>query len=172
MLLWWKDEINTEGRWILELQLMFYYVLRGITSRSMLRRIQLLVFKRSTVSCTDEGILTLTGRQGPIRAKTKVCGKGPESVAHILAGCGVLVQTKYIERHNNALKTLFFEVIRSLYNSYTASMVHQVKPKPIYENERVGAFWDVLLFADNTLVKANRIVLVSQGRSIYTDKVF
>ena len=32
-----------------------------------------------------------------------------------------------------------------------------VAHKPLYENERATAFWDVLLFADATQVKANRI---------------
>ena len=35
-------------------------------------------------------------------------------VQHILAGCSALARTKYLERHNNVLKILFFEVLRSL----------------------------------------------------------
>ena len=30
-------------------------------------------------------------------------------------------------------------------------------PKPMYENERAIAYWDIPLYADNTHVKANRI---------------
>ena len=37
-----------------------------------------------------------------------------KSVPHILAGCGALAQSLYLARHNNALKILFFQVIRAL----------------------------------------------------------
>ena len=32
----------------------------------------------------------------------------------------------------------------------------KTQPKPMYENERAIAYWDIPLYADNTLVKANR----------------
>ena len=31
------------------------------------------------------------------------------------------------------------------------------EPEPVYDNERATAYWDVALYADTTLVKANRI---------------
>ena len=37
-----------------------------------------------------------------------------ENVQQILSGCSALAQTKYLQRHNNAFKILFFEVLRSL----------------------------------------------------------
>ena len=33
----------------------------------------------------------------------------------------------------------------------------KTQPKPMYENERAIAYWDIPLYADNTHVKANRI---------------
>ena len=39
----------------------------------------------------------------------------------------------------------------------TALVFSSVKPKAVYENERVVAYWEVPLFANNTNVKANRI---------------
>ena len=44
-----------------------------------------------------------------------LCGKCPESVPHLLAGCSTLGQSKYLERHNLALKVLNF----SFYEIYT-----------------------------------------------------
>ena len=32
-----------------------------------------------------------------------------------------------------------------------------VQPKPVYENERAKAFWDVPVYAKSVMVKANRI---------------
>ena len=77
---------------------------------------------------------------------------------HILSGCSALAQTKYLQRHNNAFKILFFEVLRSLdLITKVEPWFSQVTPKPLYENEHATAFWDVPLFADTTQVKANRI---------------
>ena len=90
--------------------------------------------------------------------RCRMCGKTSESVGHVLAGCSAIVQTQYLARHNKALKILFFEMLRSLnLNSTTAPWYSQAQPKPINENDRVIAYWDVLLFADTTHFKANRI---------------
>ena len=44
----------------------------------------------------------------------RMCGKVPESLAHVLAGCSSLARTKYMERHNATLKVLFFEMLRDI----------------------------------------------------------
>ena len=41
--------------------------------------------------------------------KCRLCGDSLENVQHILSGCSALAQTKYLQRHNNAFKILFFE---------------------------------------------------------------
>ena len=87
-----------------------------------------------------------------------MCGKCPESVPHILSGCSTLAETKYLARHNSALKILFFEMLR---NQNLVSKVppwySPVQPKPMYENERAKTFWDVPVYAESVMVKANRI---------------
>ena len=50
--------------------------------------------------------------QGEITCR--LCRKAPEPLVHVLAGCSALAQSKYLERHNAALKVLFFEMIRDL----------------------------------------------------------
>ena len=90
--------------------------------------------------------------------KCCLCGDSLENVQHILSGCSALAQTKYPQRHNNAFKILFFEVLRSLdLITKVEPWFSQVIPKPLYENEHATAFWDVPLFTDTTQVKANRI---------------
>ena len=90
--------------------------------------------------------------------KCRLCGDSLENVQHILSGCSALAQTKYLQRHNNALTILFFEVLRSLdLIAKVEPWLSQVTPKPLYENEHATAFWDVPLFADTIQVKANRI---------------
>ena len=61
-------------------------------------------------------------------------------------------------RHNSALRILFFEMLR---NQNLVSKVppwySPVQPKPMYENERGKAFWDVPVYAESVIVKAKRI---------------
>ena len=89
-----------------------------------------------------------------------LCGKAAETVAHILAGCSALGQTKYLQRHNAVLKIIVFEMLHSL------DLVDSVppwyspsEPKPVYHNDQAQAFWDVLVYADHVLrtVRANRV---------------
>ena len=73
-----------------------------------------------------------------------MCGKAPECIAHVLAGCLSLVQTKYLERHNAALKVLFFEILRDLdLNETVPPWFSSIEPKPMYESTHAQAFWDV-----------------------------
>ena len=45
----------------------------------------------------------------------QLCGKCPESGPHTFASCPALAHSKYQkERHNSALKVLFFELLRDL----------------------------------------------------------
>ena len=56
-----------------------------------------------------------------------------ENVQHTLSGCSALAQTKYLHRHNNAFKILFFEVLRSLdLITKVEPWFSQVTPKPLY----------------------------------------
>ena len=41
----------------------------------------------------------------------RMCGKVPETVEHVMAGCSALAQTKYLARPNAALKILYFELL-------------------------------------------------------------
>ena len=80
-----------------------------------------------------------------------LCDKAPESIAHVLAGCTVLAQNKYVTRHNAAPKILFFEILQDLglVNS-VPPWYSPLKPKPV-RGEQCKAFWDVPLFAEEKL---------------------
>ena len=75
----------------------------------------------------------------------RLCGKAPESVAHILSGCGALAQSKYLSRHDLGLTD-------EVPPWYTPA-----KPKPVYESDDVQAYWDVPVFADHEEVRCNRV---------------
>ena len=89
----------------------------------------------------------------------RMCGKGQESVAHVLAGCSAIAQTKYLERHNSVLRILFFEILTkyNLLPREEYAWYKRISPKPVYENEELKALWDVPLFAEQVEVRANRI---------------
>ncbi|XP_022777438.1 uncharacterized protein LOC111318836 [Stylophora pistillata] len=95
---------------------------------------------------------------GDSDVRCRLCGKGQESVAHVLAGCSALAQTAYLTRHNASFKILFLELLRyhGLLNTIPP-WYSLTQPKPIDEGEKVTAYWDVLVFADQTEVRANRL---------------
>ena len=65
--------------------------------------------------------------------KCRLCGDSLENVQHILSGCSALAQTKYLQRHNNAFKIVFFKVLRSLDPiTKVEPWFSQVTPKPLY----------------------------------------
>lgn len=88
----------------------------------------------------------------------RLCGTEPESVPHILAGCSSMAQTKYLWRHDSALKVLFFELLKECdLVDRIPPWYSPVVPKPFYENTDYQAYWDVPVYAENTEVRANRI---------------
>ena len=94
--------------------------------------------------------------QGEITCR--LCGKVPETLVHVLAGCSAMAQSKYLERHSAALKVLFFEMTRDLRLIDSVPPWYSCAvPKPVYESSEALAFWDVPVYAEHTIVKANRV---------------
>ena len=90
--------------------------------------------------------------------KCRLCRKAQESVAHVVSGCSALAQTLYLTRHIAALKILFFEMLTG-YQLADASPPWYllVQPKPVYQDYKVTAYWDVPVFAEHLQVRANRV---------------
>ncbi|XP_068733378.1 uncharacterized protein [Montipora capricornis] len=98
-----------------------------------------------------------TGTHKSQDVKCRICGKAAETQAHVLAGCGALAQSKYMTRHNEALKVIFYELFKDLdLMTSVPPWYSQNTPKPLYENEKGKALWDVPLYAEYAEVK-NRI---------------
>ena len=99
-----------------------------------------------------------TGTHKSQDVKCRMCGKAAETQAHVLAGCGALAQSKYMTRHNAALKMIFYELLKDLdLVTSIPSWYSQNTPKPLYENEKGKALWDVPLYAEYAEVRNNRI---------------
>jgi len=78
-------------------------------------------------------------------------------VAHVLTGCSASAQSKYLERHNAALKVLYFELLRDLkLINEVPPWYSLVQPKPLYQNCGVQAYWDITVFTEESEVRANR----------------
>ena len=94
--------------------------------------------------------------QGDVNCR--LCGKEAETLPHVLSGCSTLAQSKYLDRHNAALKILFFEKCKDLNLVESVPPWYSpVTPKPIYESDDAEAFWDVPVYAEHAYVKANRV---------------
>ena len=77
-------------------------------------------------------------------ARCRMCGKAQGSVAHVLSGCSVLAQRKYLSRHNAALKILFSELLKSYQQiEVLLRWYSPTQPKPSYANEQATVYWDV-----------------------------
>ena len=106
-----------------------------------------------------------TGMSRNADERCRMCGETTESVGHILPGCSAIAQTQYLARHNKAIKILFFDMLRSLnLISTTAPLYSQAQPKPMYENDRVVACWDVPRFVDAVSFMTGKI----ESDSIHT----
>ena len=91
-------------------------------------------------------------------ARCRMCRKAQESVAHVLSGCSVLAQTKYLSRHNAAIKIFFFELLKSYQLiDVIPPWYSPTQPKPSYEKEQATVYWDVPVYADHIEVHANRV---------------
>ncbi|PFX18166.1 Tyrosine-protein kinase receptor Tie-1 [Stylophora pistillata] len=62
----------------------------------------------------------------------RLCGTAPESMTHVLSACPALAQTKYMARHDAALKVLFFDSIEDLGLMETSPPWYsRTKPQPM-----------------------------------------
>ena len=76
-------------------------------------------------------------------------------MAHVIVGCSALAQSKYLERHNVALKVLYFELLQDLkLVDEVPPWYSKTQPKPLYESQDVQAFWDIPTFAEHNEVRA------------------
>uniref|UniRef100_A0A6P8IWG3 Uncharacterized protein LOC116305588 n=1 Tax=Actinia tenebrosa TaxID=6105 RepID=A0A6P8IWG3_ACTTE len=99
-----------------------------------------------------------TGTTDKNNVTCRMCGEGSECLAHVLAGCPSLAQSKYLDRHNAALKVFFFEMLRDLkLADSTPPWFSDVKPKPLYKSTDAEAYWDVPVYADHMYVRSNRV---------------
>ena len=145
----WKDEglsITSRFAWLKGWATCPTYTIAGMYELYEQLLPTKLYTKEKTQTSTDGEVLC------------RLCGKVAESVAHVLAGCSSLAQTKYLYRHKAALKILFFELLREHgLIEEVPPWYSPVMPKPAYQNTTSEAFWDIPIYAEHNDVRANRI---------------
>ena len=124
------------------------------------------------MNCTNKVVQPEQDTDTTSDAMCRMCHECPESIAHVIAGCGALARTKYVVRHNRALKILFFELLDDLELIESVPPRYSpTTPKPEYHNTKASAFWDVPVFTGSTEVRANRIDVRITEKETQTVKI-
>ena len=99
----------------------------------------------------------------------RMCNKAPESVAHVLSGCSALSQNKYLARHNNALKVLYFEPLREL-NFWSKVFLHGIHQSSLNQNtsRRISKHYGTYQLMGRTM---NCNLTESMQRSLVNHKI-
>lgn len=94
--------------------------------------------------------------------KCRWCGKANESVQHLVAGCEILANSEYKERHNNAAAVVHWRMCQKFGIDVHKQHYRHV-PLSVVENEKVKLLWDVNIYTDK-LIHARRpdIVVVDK----------
>ena len=92
----------------------------------------------------------------------RICKKEPETIFHILAGCGVLAKREYFDRHNAVCKYVHFEILKHFAIPCGANwFVHA--PRDVIITPGVEIIYDQVLTTDRD-VGANRPDIVVKDR--------
>ena len=86
------------------------------------------------------------------------CGQFAESVEHIVAGCPVMAQTVYLDRHNAVASAIHWSLCGSC-GFLRCDSWWQHHPESVLENERYKLLYDFNIFTDH-LIQARRPDLV------------
>ena len=92
----------------------------------------------------------------------RICSKEPETIFHILSGCGVLAKREYFDRHNAVCKYVHYEKLRHFAIPCGANwFVHA--PRDVMLTSCVEVIYDQVLTTDRE-VGANRPDIVVKDR--------
>ena len=88
----------------------------------------------------------------------RLCGQHEETVSHLVAGCPILANAKYKERHNEVAKRVHWSLCKK-YNLEITQQWWKHKPEPVTENRDVKILWDFSIRTD-CKIQANKPDLV------------
>lgn len=88
--------------------------------------------------------------------KCRRCKSEPETIHHIAGGCGALAKKEYIERHDNIVKYVHWNIAKE--NSFEVPKqwwTWELKENAVLENEKAKILWEVPVRTDKK-INANR----------------
>ena len=77
-------------------------------------------------------------------------GEFEETIDHILAGCPVLAQSDYIQRHDRAAGYINWKILQ-YYHFPAADNWYDHKPDTVTENEGATILWDMPVSTDSQI---------------------
>ena len=86
--------------------------------------------------------------------KCRMCNEFEETIDHIVAGCPVLANTEYIQRHDKGARYMHSRIYKHCHFS-TADKWYEHKPEKVTKNEAATVLWDMPVNTDKK-IKANR----------------
>jgi hypothetical protein len=95
--------------------------------------------------------------------KCRWCGDRYESVQHLVAGCSILANSEYKERHNKAASIVHWRMCQK-YGIDVHKQCYRHVPLSVVENEKVKILWDVNIYTDK-LIHARRPDIVVVDKS-------
>jgi hypothetical protein len=112
------------------------------------------------VACQDGVVNTLVYRnrifQENIDTSCRACKRHPETITHILSACPTYAQSLYINRHNAALRVLYFH-LRFAYGLDEQPILPYVPQEieSVVSNSRCRLYWNYA-FPTSRLLRANK----------------
>lgn len=99
--------------------------------------------------------------------KCRKCGAQGETIEHITAGCPVLANTEYLQRHNQVAKIIHSRLALNHKLLLECQPYYKYSPLPILENAEYVLYWDRLVITDKT-IDFNRpdILLINKTQKI------
>ena len=111
---------------------------------STISEIMLLLYQTLDTKCYRKHLVAEGASAEVANTLCRLCRNGQESVKHLLSNCGELAKKVYKDRHDTALKCLFFHLLAKFgFIEKVPPWNSPVKIKPLYENEDVAISWDV-----------------------------
>ena len=95
--------------------------------------------------------------------KCRMCNEFEETIDHIVAGCPVLANTEYIQRHDKAAGYIHWRICKH-YHFSTADKWYEHKPEKVTENEAATVLWDMPVNTDKE-IKANRPDIIIKDKT-------
>ena len=84
----------------------------------------------------------------------RICGKFPETVDHIVAGCPILAEKEYLIRHDRLGQYIHWKACKR-YNIKVPEQWYKHKPADVINGENVTILWNFDIQTDRT-INANR----------------